>query len=75
MNNKSQIISNSILQKREEIRCYEQNIKLVEEKINKLKQELFQTCQHSWEKDWDDRSCHSSWVCKYCKLYKNPNYN
>jgi len=75
MNPESQIILNDILKKKNDILYFEQNIKLVEEQVKKLKKELFQTCQHNWVKDWVDRSCHSSWMCKYCKLYKNPNYN
>lgn len=75
MNPQSQIISNTILQKRNDILYFEQNIKLVEEQLKKLKKKLFQTCNHNWVKDCEDRSCHSSWVCKLCKLYKNPNYN
>lgn len=75
MNPQSQIILNTILQKKDKILYYEQNIKLVEEQIKKLKKELFQECKHDWVKDWDDRSSHSSWICKHCKLYKNPNYN
>jgi hypothetical protein len=75
LNPQSQIISNTILQKRNKVLNYEQNIKLIEEQIIKLKKDLFQTCKHNWVRDWDDRSCHSSWVCEHCKLYKNPNYN
>ena len=75
MNPESQIISNTILQKKAKLIYYEKNIKLIEEEIKKLKKELFIKCQHNWIKDCDDRSCHSSWICEYCKLYKNPNYN
>ena len=75
MNPQSQIISNTILEKKTQIIYYEKNIKLVEEQIKKLKKELFQKCNHNWVKDCDDRSSHSSWMCEHCKLYKNPNYN
>jgi len=75
MNPESQIISNTILQKANEILYFEKNIKLLADQIRNLKKELFKTCNHNWVKDYEDRSCHSSWICKHCKLYKNPNYN
>lgn len=75
MNPESQIISNTILQKANEILYFEKNIKLLADQIRNLKKELFNTCNHNWVKDYEDRSCHSSWICKHCKLYKNPNYN
>ena len=75
MNPESQIISNTILQKKNEILYFEKNIKLLADQIRNLKKELFNTCKHNWIKDYEDRSCHSSWICKHCKLYKNPNYN
>lgn len=75
MNPESQIISNIILQKKNEILYFEKNIKLLADQIRNLKKELFNTCKHNWIKDYEDRSCHSSWICKHCKLYKNPNYN
>ena len=75
MNPESQIISNIILQKKNEILYFEKNIKLLADQIRNLKKELFNTCKHNWIKDYEDRSCHSSWICKHCKLYKNINYN
>ena len=75
MNPESQIISNTILQKANEILYFEKNIKLLADQIRTLKKELFQKCKHNWIKDYEDRSCHSSWICEHCKLYKNPNYN
>ena len=75
MNPESQIISNTILQKKTEILYFEKNIKLLADQIRNLKKELFNTCKHNWIKDYEDRSCHSSWICEHCKLYKNPNYN
>ena len=75
MNPESQIISNIILQKKNEILYFEKNIKLLADQIRNLKKELFNTCKHNWIKDYEDRSCHSSWICEHCKLYKNPNYN
>ena len=75
MNPESQIISNTILQKKNEILYFEKNIKLLADQIRTLKKELFNTCKHNWIKDYEDRSCHSSWICEHCKLYKNPNYN
>ena len=75
MNPESQNISNTILQKKNEILYFEKNIKLLTDQIRNLKKELFNTCKHNWIKDWEDRSCHSSWICEHCRLYRNPNYN
>ena len=41
MNTESQIISNTILQKKNEILYFEQNIKLITNQIKNLKKELF----------------------------------
>lgn len=75
MNPESQNISNTILQKKNEILYFEKNIKLLTDQIRNLKKELFNTCKHNWIKDYEDRSCHSSWICEHCRLYRNPNYN
>lgn len=75
MNPKSQIISNTILQKKTEIIYYQKSIKSVEKQIIKLKKELFSICNHEWIKDYDDIDSHCSWICKHCKLYKNTHYN
>ena len=75
MNPQSQIISNTILEKKGLLLYYQQNIKLVEKDIINLKKKLFSTCEHDWIKDYDDIESHCSWICKHSKLYKNPNYN
>ena len=75
MNSPSQIIANDILQKKTLILYHQQNIKLIEDQIKNLKKKLFNSCQHNWVIDDEDRSCHSTWICSHCKLYKNPNYN
>lgn len=42
----------------------------------KLTKKLFYTCQHKWIYDecvnFDDKC---KYVCKFCGLYKNPNWN
>ncbi len=43
--------------------------------ISRKKKVLYNKCQHEWERDWDDRDSRSSWICKHCDLYRNPNYN
>ena len=43
--------------------------------ISNLKKILYNECQHDWVRDWDDRDSRSSWICKHCDLYRNPNYN
>jgi len=75
MNFQSQSISNTIIEKKKNIIYHEQNIKLLNDEIKNLKKKLFNTCQHNWVKDCEDRSCHSSWICEHCRLYRNPNYN
>ena len=75
MNKKSLEISNQINLKNNDIYKKELEIKTLKQEITQLKKKLFNTCEHEWERDWDDRSCHSTWLCKHCKLYRNPNYN
>ena len=43
--------------------------------ISRKKKVLYNKFQHEWERDWDDRDSRSSWICKHCDLYRNPNYN
>ena len=40
-----------------------------------VKKMLYNKCEHEWVRDWDDRGSRSSWICKHCDLYRNPNYN
>ena len=41
-----------------------------------LTKKLFYTCNHEWIYDecasFDDKC---KYICKFCKLYRNPNYN
>ena len=47
----------------------------LKKEISGLKKMLYNKCEHEWVRDWDDRGSRSSWICKHCDLYKNPNYN
>ena len=68
-------LSNQINIKYSNIHEKQKEIDMLKQQITQLKKDLFTTCSHDWVLDCEDRSCHSSWVCKYCKLYRNPNYN
>ena len=54
----------------------EKTILMCNEEIKKLKKELYIKCEHKWIYDecanFDDRS---KYICKFCKLNKNPYYN
>ena len=54
----------------------ERTIQICYEEIDKLKKELYNKCKHEWIYDecsnFDDRS---KYICKFCKLNRNPNYN
>ena len=75
MNPEALLISNTISRKRAEILYHNKNITLLENEISDLNKKLRNTCYHEWVRDWEDRSSKSSWICKNCKLYRNPNYN
>tara|TARA_B100002019_G_scaffold177637_1_gene153376 strand:+ start:293 stop:520 length:228 start_codon:yes stop_codon:yes gene_type:complete len=47
----------------------------LKKEISDLKKVLYNKCTHEWVRDWDDRDARSSWICKHCDLYRNPNYN
>ena len=47
----------------------------LKQEISGLKKILYNKCEHEWVRDWDDRDSRSSWICKHCDLYRNPNYN
>ena len=75
MNIEASITYNTISNKRYEIIEHMKKINILENKIKYLKKNLFNCCEHEWVRDWEDRDVHSNWICKNCKLYKNPNYN
>jgi len=75
MNQSSLELSNQINIKYSNIHHKEEEIVMLKQEITQLKKKLFNTCEHEWERDWEDRSCHSTWLCKHCKLYRNHNYN
>lgn len=54
----------------------EKTIRMCNEEIKKLKKELYIKCEHKWIYDecanFDDKS---NYICKFCKLNKNPYYN
>ena len=54
----------------------EKTIRICYEEISKLKKELYNKCEHIWIYDecanFDDRS---KYICKFCKLNRNPYYN
>ena len=51
-------------------------IQICKDEIRSFKTKLFKACKHEWIYDecanFDDRC---KYLCKHCKLYKNPHYN
>jgi hypothetical protein len=72
----SKTLSEYIQTKRNLIYESEKKIQKYYEEIKKLKKELYMSCKHEWIYDectnFDDRS---NYICKFCKLNKNPHYN
>ncbi len=68
-------LSNQINIKYSDIHHKQKEIDMLKQEIAQLKKKLFINCTHIWSRDVDDRSCHSSWICIHCKLYRNNNYN
>ena len=56
---------------RTNIFAYERKIKLETKKIKKMEKEIYKTCNHNWEKDWDDPYSRYK-VCSKCKLVNIP---
>ena len=50
---------------------YEKMIKELKNKNKNLEKEIYKTCNHNWEKDWDDLYSRYK-VCKKCKLANFP---
>ena len=46
---------------------YERKIKKDSKKIKELEKRMYKTCNHNWEKDWDDPYSRYK-VCSKCKL-------
>jgi hypothetical protein len=75
MNELTLELSNQINIKRSNIHEKQKEIDTLNQEIAQLKKKLFNSCTHEWTIDTDDRSCRSTWICKHCKLYRNPSYN
>lgn len=75
MNTESQQLFNTIAEKRELMWGFSRKITLLEEEIRKMRKILYKTCEHEWERDWEDRDERSRWVCKHCELSRNPYHN
>ena len=50
---------------------YEKMIKELKNKNKNLEKEIYKTCNHNWEKDWDDLYSRYK-ICKKCKLANFP---
>ena len=76
MNKDAKEITDQIKNKHILIFEAEKRIKTYKEDIKILKKDLFKKCQHEWIYDectnFDDRC---KYICKFCRLYRNPNYN
>lgn len=76
MNSESIEIYNKILINKQHI-CDANELIYKYQKYNKeLTKKLFSTCQHEWIYDecanFDDKC---KYICKFCRLYRNPHYN
>jgi hypothetical protein len=38
--------------------------------MNKKKEAIRKSCDHNWERDWEDRGHRSHWECKKCGAYR-----
>tara|TARA_Y100001935_G_C17123186_1_gene416785 strand:- start:72 stop:356 length:285 start_codon:yes stop_codon:yes gene_type:complete len=55
----------------EEIYTYEKMIKDRKNKIKELESTLYKTCNHHWERDWEDNYSRYK-ICNKCKLANMP---
>ena len=75
MNLEAQRISETIAEKRELMWSYSRQINMLQKDVNEMNIMLYKTCDHEWERDWEDRDERSRWGCKHCKLSRNPHRN
>ena len=50
---------------------YEKMIKQLKNKNKQIEKIIYKTCNHNWEKDWDDLYSRYK-ICKKCKLANFP---
>lgn len=75
MNSEAQQIFASIAEKKALQLDYSRKINVIQKEIRKMRGILYKTCDHEWERDWEDRDERSRWACKHCKLSRSPHYN
>tara|TARA_B100000900_G_C20575594_1_gene715179 strand:- start:1052 stop:1300 length:249 start_codon:yes stop_codon:yes gene_type:complete len=75
MNPEAKQLYDSITEKKELMWSYSRQITILTEDIRKMRKMLYKTCEHEWVRDWEDRDERSSWICKHCKLSRNPYHN
>ena len=47
---------------------------IYERNLRDMKKKLYQTCEHEWVRDWEDRDERSRWICSKCKLQRHAYY-
>lgn len=76
MNSESVELYNKILLNNENIIKANNKIYKYKKENRELTKKLFSTCNHEWIYDecanFDDRS---KYICKFCRLNRNPHYN
>lgn len=76
MNTEAKNIYNEIRSNYEHIYNAQKLIYKYKEENKKLTTKLFNACEHKWIYDecanFDDKC---KYICKFCGLYKNPNWN
>jgi len=75
MNTEVRQLFDTIAEKKELLCVFSHKITLLEEEINEMKKMLYISCEHECERDWEDRDERSRWICKHCKLSRNPYHN
>lgn len=53
---------------------HQQQIRDCDDKIESLKCQIFDVCEHKWVRDTADRCEHTTWICEACGLDRRFSY-
>ena len=76
MNKNATKIYNKIIENNQRICDANKLIYKCKENNKELRKKLFASCDHEWIYDeWANFDDRCKYICKHCRLYKNPHYN
>ena len=64
------ILKNNISLMSEDIALYLRKVRENQKEIERIKDLLYEICDHEWERDYTIMSEHSEYICKKCDCYR-----